>query len=188
MDEAERCTEVGFIESGRLLAKAPPRNLKASFRTKLLEIDVDPVMPALVRLRNLPGILGVSLRSGALRIYAPDPERLISTWQTNWPFPDLKLLGKRWVEPDMEDVFTAYSQRYDALLTSPANMKHEKKNTEHRTPNIERRMGFASVSGAWRTHRLRSYATIGFNAQHSTPNAERPKKDESALQPGRSTA
>src|SRR5882672_1535277 len=120
MDEAERCTEVGFIESGRLLAKAPPRNLKASFRTKLLEIDVDPVMPALVRLRNLPGILGVSLRSGALRIYAPDPERLISTWQTNWPFPDLKLLGKRWVEPDMEDVFTAYSQRYDALLTNPA--------------------------------------------------------------------
>ncbi|PYK45568.1 MAG: ABC transporter ATP-binding protein, partial [Verrucomicrobia bacterium] len=54
MDEAERCTEVGFIESGRLLAKAPPRNLKASFRTKLLEIDVDPLMPALVRLRNLP--------------------------------------------------------------------------------------------------------------------------------------
>src|SRR5881392_1954325 len=53
MDEAERCTEVGFIESGRLLAKAPPRELKASFRTKLLEIDVNPVMPALVRLRNL---------------------------------------------------------------------------------------------------------------------------------------
>src|SRR5256714_11217306 len=119
MDEAERCTEVGFIESGKLLAKASPRNLKASFRTKLLEIDVDPVMPALVRLRNLAGILGVSLRSGALRIYAPDPERLISTWQTNWPFPDLKLLGERWVEPDMEAVFTAYSQRYDALLTTP---------------------------------------------------------------------
>src|SRR5213082_849677 len=120
MDEAERCTEVGFIENGLLLAKAPPRALKSSFRTRLLELDVDPVMPALVRLRNLPGILGVSLRSGALRIYAPDPERLIATWQTNWPFPDLKLLGKRWVEPDMEDVFTAYSQRYDALLTSPA--------------------------------------------------------------------
>src|SRR6266513_2710369 len=116
MDEVERCTEVGFIESGRLLAKAPPRELKASFRTKLLEIDVDPVMPALLRLRNLPEILGVSLRSGALRIYAPDPERLIAIWQTNWPFPDLKLIGERWVEPDMEDVFTAYSQGYDAVL------------------------------------------------------------------------
>ena len=48
MDEAERCTEVGFIEDGRLLAKASPRALKSTFRTGLLEIDVDPLMPALV--------------------------------------------------------------------------------------------------------------------------------------------
>jgi ABC-2 type transport system ATP-binding protein len=116
MDEAERCTEVGFIDSGRLLAKASPRQLKESFRTRLLELDIDPVMPALVRLRSLPDILGVSLRSGALRVYAPDPEKLTANWKTNWPFEDLKLLGERWVEPDMEDVFTAYSQGYDAVL------------------------------------------------------------------------
>jgi ABC-2 type transport system ATP-binding protein len=116
MDEAERCTEVGFIDSGKLLAKASPRQLKESFRTRLLELDIDPMMPALVRLRNLPDILGVSLRSGALRVYAPDPEKLMANWKTNWPFEDLKLLGERWVEPDMEDVFTAYSQGYDAVL------------------------------------------------------------------------
>ncbi len=116
MDEAERCTEVGFIEEGRLLAKAPPRELKESFRTKLLEIDVDPVMPALVRLRERSDILGVSLRSGALRLYAADPEKLVSEWERQWPFDDLKWRGHRWVEPDMEDVFTAYSQGYDALL------------------------------------------------------------------------
>jgi ABC-2 type transport system ATP-binding protein len=118
MDEAERCTEVGFIEGGRLLAKASPRNLKGSFRSKILEIDVDPVMPALVRLRGLPEILGVSLRSGALRIYSAEADKLMAQWKTNWLFPDLKLLGERWMEPDMEDVFTAYSQRYDALLRS----------------------------------------------------------------------
>jgi ABC-2 type transport system ATP-binding protein len=116
MDEAERCTEVGFIDSGRLLAKASPRELKESFRTRLLELEVDPLMPALVRLRNLPDVLGVSLRSGALRVYAPDPEKLMANWKTDWPFADLKLLGERWVEPDMEDVFTAYSQGYDAVL------------------------------------------------------------------------
>jgi ABC-2 type transport system ATP-binding protein len=121
MDEAERCTEVGFIDSGRLLAKASPRELKESFRTRLLELDVDPVMPALVRLRSLPEILGVSLRSGALRVYAPDPESLVMNWKTNWPFADLKLLGERWVEPDMEDVFTAYSQGYDAVLKKSAS-------------------------------------------------------------------
>jgi len=26
------------------------------------------------------------------------------------------LLGERWMEPDMEDVFTAYSQGYDGVL------------------------------------------------------------------------
>src|SRR5256885_222977 len=116
MDEAERCTEVGFIEEGRLLAKAAPRGLKESFQAKLLEIDVDPIMPALVKLREVPGILGVSLRSGSLRLYAIDAEKLVNEWQRDWPFADLKWRGHRWVEPDMEDVFTAYSQGYDALL------------------------------------------------------------------------
>jgi ABC-2 type transport system ATP-binding protein len=116
MDEAERCTEVGFIESGRLLAKAPPKDLKSSFRAKLLEVDVEPLMPALVQLRTAPEVLGVSLRSGRLRIYAPDPDKLIESWRANWPFPELRLLGDRRVEPDMEDVFTAYSQRYDGVL------------------------------------------------------------------------
>ncbi len=116
MDEVERCTEVGFIEDGRLLAKASPRALKSSFRTRLLEIDVEPLMPALVRLRDFPELLGVSLRSGSLRLYAAEPEKLMDRWRQDWPFRDLRLLGERWVEPDMEDVFTAYSQGYDGIL------------------------------------------------------------------------
>jgi ABC-2 type transport system ATP-binding protein len=121
MDEAERCIEVGFLHSGRLLAEDSPRALKASFRTRLLEIDIEPLMPALVRLRSIPGVLGVSLRSGSLRLYVPDPEKLIEGWREKWPFPDLKLLGERWVEPDMEDVFTAYSQGYDQVLKGSAS-------------------------------------------------------------------
>ncbi len=116
MDEAERCTDVGFIDQGRLLAKAAPRAFKSSFSTKLLEIDVDPVMEGLVRFRDEPDVLGVSLRSGSLRIYAAEPERLVARWKENWPFRDLRWLDERWVEPDMEDVFTAYSQGYGALL------------------------------------------------------------------------
>src|SRR6058998_3417744 len=121
MDEVERCTEVGFIEEGRLLAKAPPRALKSSFRTRLLEVDIEPLMQALVRLRSLPELLGVSLRSGGLRLYVSDPEKLLASWRENWPFPDLRLLGERWVEPDMEDVFTAYSQGYHGVLRKPAS-------------------------------------------------------------------
>ena len=116
MDEAERCTAVGFIERGHLLAKASPRALIESFSTKLLEIEADPVMTALVRIREHSDVLGVSLRSGSLRIYAAEPEKLLAGWKQHWPYSDIKWLGERWVEPDMEDVFTAYSQGYTALL------------------------------------------------------------------------
>jgi ABC-2 type transport system ATP-binding protein len=116
MDEAERCTEVGFISEGKLLAKAKPRSLIQSFRVPLLELNIEPVMSALVELRSAPGVLGVSLRSGQLRVYSAEPRKLLEQWKTRWPFPDLKLNGERWVEPDMEDVFTAYSQGYSAMI------------------------------------------------------------------------
>jgi ABC-2 type transport system ATP-binding protein len=116
MDEAERCTEVGFLHNGRLLVKNSPQGLKESFTSKLLELEAEPIMPALAALRDAPGVLGVSLRSGRARIYAGDPEALLAAWRREWPFPGTALLGHRWVEPDMEDVFKAYSQGYDAML------------------------------------------------------------------------
>jgi ABC-2 type transport system ATP-binding protein len=116
MDEAERCTEVGFLDKGRLLVKNSPQGLKESFAGRLLELEVEPIMPALAALRDAPGVLGVSLRSGRARIYAGDPEALLRQWQTQWPFPGATLLGHRWAEADMEDVFKAYSQGYHPML------------------------------------------------------------------------
>src|SRR5438046_6473242 len=91
MDEVERCTEVGFIDSGRLLAKASPRALKSSFRVRLLASDGEPLMPALVRLRDWPEFLGVSLRSGSLRLYTQAPEKLMARWREAWCFTELLL-------------------------------------------------------------------------------------------------
>ena len=119
-DEAERCTDVGFTDNGRLLAKASPRKLMETFKAKLLELDVRPLMPALVRLREVPGVLGVSLRSGNLRIYAPEAEKLLAEWRARWPFEGLELRDHRWAAPDMEDVFTAYSQGYEEMLNKAA--------------------------------------------------------------------
>jgi ABC-2 type transport system ATP-binding protein len=112
MDEAERCTDVGFIDQGRLIAKGSPRDLKESLTGHLLEVQIEPAMTAMFELRKLPGVYGVDLRSGSLRLHAEDPYALLRDWQTHWPFPDLKFLGFNWVEPDMEDVFRAYSQGY----------------------------------------------------------------------------
>jgi ABC-2 type transport system ATP-binding protein len=116
MDEAERCTELGFLHQGRLLAKESPHSLKRHFKGKLLEIQVEPVMTALVSLREVDGILGVALRSGRVRIYSAQAEDLLRSWQARWPFKELNWLGYAWVDPDMEDVFKAYSQGYDQIL------------------------------------------------------------------------
>jgi len=126
MDEAERCTEVGFLDKGRLLVKNSPQGLKESFTSKLLELEAEPIMPALAALREAPGVLGVSLRSGRARVYAGDAEALLAQWRTAWPFPNITLLGHRWVEPDMEDVFKAYSQGYHQMLraSAPEGLAH----------------------------------------------------------------
>jgi ABC-2 type transport system ATP-binding protein len=116
MDEAERCTEVGFLDKGRLLAKESPLTLKKSFRGRLLEMEIEPVMPALVQLRAAPGVLDATLRSGLVRLYAADPEKLLADWQKKWPWPELKWIGHRWADADMEDVFKAYSQGYFDIL------------------------------------------------------------------------
>jgi len=112
MDEAERCTEVGFVDGGHLIANGSPRDLKESLTGHLLEVQIEPAMIALFELRKLPEIYGVDLRSGNLRVHAEDPDGLLRSWQNYWPFPKLRFLGFNWVEPDMEDVFQAYSKGY----------------------------------------------------------------------------
>ncbi|HKM57433.1 MAG TPA: ABC transporter ATP-binding protein [Chthoniobacterales bacterium] len=112
MDEAERCTEVGFVDDGHLIANGSPRDLKESLAGHLLEVQVEPAMNALFELRKLPEVYGVDLRSGNLRVHAEDPDGLLRSWQNYWPFPKLRFLGFNWVEPDMEDVFQAYSKGY----------------------------------------------------------------------------
>jgi len=112
MDEAERCTDVGFIDGGRLIAKGSPRDLKESLKGHLLEVQVEPAMTAMFELRKLPGVYGVDLRSGNLRLQAEDPDSLLHSWQIHWPFANLKFLGFNLVEADMEDVFQAYSRGY----------------------------------------------------------------------------
>jgi ABC-2 type transport system ATP-binding protein len=113
MDEVERCSEVGFIHQGRLVAKGSPRDLKMRLGGNLLEVHVEPAMSGVLELRKFPGVNGVDLRSGRLRVHAENPHALLKQWHHRWPFPDLKWLGYSWVEPDMEDVFNAFTQRHD---------------------------------------------------------------------------
>jgi len=112
MDEAERCSEVGFIQKGRLIAKGTPQDLKKRLGGDVLELHVEPAVAAVLELRKFPGVDAVDLRSGRLRIHAKDPDSLLKQWHQQWPFSGLAWLGYSWVEPDMEDVFNAFTLGY----------------------------------------------------------------------------
>lgn len=116
MDEAERCTEVGFIKEGDLLVKASPRSLAGSFKHRILQVNAEPVMPALLKLQRHPCVLGATLRNEQIRIYSEDPEELQLILKKSWPIEEARFIGSSWIEPDMEDVFQAYSQGYHGLL------------------------------------------------------------------------
>jgi ABC-2 type transport system ATP-binding protein len=109
MDEAERCTDVGFIQEGRLMAKDAPSRLKQRLEGKLVELHVEPVMEALPVFRKRSDVLTVELRSGRLRILTDEPEALVGELLKSWPYTNLKWFGQEAVPPDMEDVFMAYS-------------------------------------------------------------------------------
>jgi ABC-2 type transport system ATP-binding protein len=112
MDEAARCTDIGIIQGGQLIAQGSPLVLKERIHRKLLEVHVNEVMEGMQTIRGLPGVYGVELRSGRLRIHARDSEALLDSWLKRWPFENLRWLGYSWVEPDMEDIFMEYSQGF----------------------------------------------------------------------------
>jgi ABC-2 type transport system ATP-binding protein len=112
MDEADRCTKVGFLQCGQLLTKGSPLALKERLHSKLLEIEVENVMDAIQILRRLPSVYGIELRNGRLRLQARDAHALLNSWLKHWPCSNIRLLGYSWAEPDMEDVFLACSQGY----------------------------------------------------------------------------
>ncbi len=75
MDEAEYCTQVGILSSGRLLALDSPSRLKQALPGQMWEIVLpnenpdrpDPLLPVLDRLSGLPGVLRASLAGDHLR-------------------------------------------------------------------------------------------------------------------------
>ena len=78
-------------------------------------------------LSGLPGVWALELRSGRLRIHARDSEALLDSWLKRWPFENLRWLGYSLVEPNMENVFIAYSRGFHSEnrlgLLEPAKVR-----------------------------------------------------------------
>jgi len=61
MDEAERCSRVGFLDHGKLIAVGRPEDLRDKFKGTILEIVADQRFVAKDVLAALPHAAGVNL-------------------------------------------------------------------------------------------------------------------------------
>lgn len=68
MDEAERCTEVAFLEGGRIRHQGSPAQIKTLVPGRLFEVQADDPRAALAALQGLPGLLSVHLYGDIVRV------------------------------------------------------------------------------------------------------------------------
>jgi ABC-2 type transport system ATP-binding protein len=73
MDEAERCTRVGFLSGGKLLRTGTPEELRRGFLGTLLNVSGDRRVEARTLLAGLEGVEDVNFFGNGLRVTARDP-------------------------------------------------------------------------------------------------------------------
>ncbi|MCA0250937.1 MAG: ABC transporter ATP-binding protein [Actinobacteria bacterium] len=112
MDEAERCTHVGFMDAGRITHSGTPQELKDAIPGTLLEVIAPDPRAVLAALRDQPGISGAHLLGNTVRVLvarrladeAPPPGSAVIPDTVRDLLPANAEI--RPVEMDMESVFS----------------------------------------------------------------------------------
>ncbi len=107
MDEAEYCGRVGIMREGKLLAMAPPSELKAkALPGEAWDVFAEPLLPALVALERCPCVLRAGLAGDHLRAIT-SPDRGAGEIQLALQEAGIQQVRIEQVEPTLEDVFLA---------------------------------------------------------------------------------
>ena len=118
MDEAERCTAVGYLQAARLLVLGTPEALKATPRvtpsgTTRHELTCGDLPAALARARGIPAILDATLFGTALHVLAA--ESMSGEEMARLLAPGDTTVTHRPIAPSLEDVFVTLSRAESAM-------------------------------------------------------------------------
>ncbi|WP_298439268.1 ABC transporter ATP-binding protein [Geobacter sp.] len=107
LDEAERCSRVGLIHKGRLLACDAPGRLKGLMRGTILEVRTDAARQAARILRGGLAGITVGLFGDRVHVVTEQPEETTRAIEALMAREGVALRGLRAVEPSLEDVFVS---------------------------------------------------------------------------------
>ena len=119
MDEAERCSRVGLLGAGRLLAADTPRNIKLLMRGKVVEIICPEIRRAFAVLKKQAEVREVQLFGDRLSVVVDDPEKAILLIEAALVREGIPVLQKRLLPPSLENVFISVTE------SAPSEVGHD---------------------------------------------------------------
>lgn len=110
MDEAERCSRVGLLDSGRLLVSDTPQNIKLLMRGTVVEIVCPEIRRAFAILKERIKARDVQLFGDRLNVVLDEPEREIPLIEAALGQEGIPVLQKRLLSPSLENVFISVTE------------------------------------------------------------------------------
>jgi ABC-2 type transport system ATP-binding protein len=105
MDEAERCSRVGLMYGGRLIACDAPAAVKRRVPGRLLEFTPSRVVPAQRLAAGLEGVLELQTYGLMLHAFVDDPALRQPQIEAALAAQGITCSGMREIEPRMEEAF-----------------------------------------------------------------------------------
>ncbi|UCH60661.1 MAG: ABC transporter ATP-binding protein, partial [Anaerolineales bacterium] len=113
MDEAARCTRVGFLQAGSLALEGTPSGLCERLEGRILEVRGHPLLQLRQMAEALPGVEGVQLFGDRLHIRVQEKQAsaVVSSLEAQAAEEHVTLLQLRPSRPQLEDVFISLLER-----------------------------------------------------------------------------
>ncbi|MGZ5478910.1 MAG: ATP-binding cassette domain-containing protein [Candidatus Aminicenantales bacterium] len=110
MDEAERCSRIGLLAEGKLLAADTPQAIKGLMRGTVVEIVCPEIRRDFTVLKTVPGVTEVQLFGDRLNAVVTDPDREMPLIEAALAAAGIPVLQRRVLAPSLENVFISVTQ------------------------------------------------------------------------------
>ncbi len=119
MDEAERCTHIGLIYAGKLIASGTPAQIKGLLPGHLIEFTPALFGPAQQRVTGMKGVLEVQTYGEKLHLFVDDVPQRTAQIEAALAAEGLAHDDLREIEVRMEEAFISLVRRQRGLAQTP---------------------------------------------------------------------
>ncbi len=110
MDEADRCSRIGFMYAGRLIVNAPPAEIRGQLGSEIIELVPEDWRAARAALADFPGLVELQTYGETLHLLVDSAERRLPEVTAVLDAARLPYRSIRVVPPRMEQAFMSLIQ------------------------------------------------------------------------------